>query len=252
MDKQEELLQKRFIELSKKAYQRNVVTYTDFLNLNEQDLLYRIPKRELYTSFELFGGYQYAERQMVAFLPDAFCCEKNYPYSVIKISNTTPKFANKLNHRDYLGSTLNLGIERGKIGDILVDDGFAYMYVADTMIEFLFQNLSKIKHNSVHIAVMDSCEFQIEPKYEMIQGTVSSLRLDSLIALVLKEARNKIIRYIESGKVFVNGKLITTNAYKIQDNDIISVRGFGKFQFVSTLGITKKDRLYVEIKQYTR
>ena len=35
MQKEELMLQKRLIELSKIAYQRGIVTYSDFLNLND-------------------------------------------------------------------------------------------------------------------------------------------------------------------------------------------------------------------------
>lgn len=35
MQKEELMLQKRLIELSRLSYQRGIVTYSDFLNLNE-------------------------------------------------------------------------------------------------------------------------------------------------------------------------------------------------------------------------
>ena len=49
MQKEEELLRKRLIELSKIAYHRNFITYTDFLNLNELNILHTLPKDTLYT-----------------------------------------------------------------------------------------------------------------------------------------------------------------------------------------------------------
>ena len=73
MQKEELMLQKRLIELSRLSYQRGIVTYSDFLNLNELNILHTMPKTELYTTYKVFGGYDFSERQMVAFLPDAFC-----------------------------------------------------------------------------------------------------------------------------------------------------------------------------------
>ena len=58
MQKDEVLLQKRLIELSRTAYQRGIVTFSDFLNLNEQHILHSIPKKELHLRYELFGGYE--------------------------------------------------------------------------------------------------------------------------------------------------------------------------------------------------
>ena len=35
----------------------------------------------------------------------------------------------------------------------------------------------------------------------------------------------------KEAKVFVNGKLITSNGYQVKEGDLISVRGLGKFRF---------------------
>ena len=47
--KELKLLESRFIELSRTAYQRENITYSDFLNLNEQNILHTLPKEALYT-----------------------------------------------------------------------------------------------------------------------------------------------------------------------------------------------------------
>ena len=85
---------------------------------------------------------------------------------------------------------------------------------------------------------------------EEVTGTIASLRLDSIIALAFKTSRSSMISYIESGKVFVNGKLIVSNGYTIKDNDIISVRGKGKFRFGSITNKTKKGRIGVILYRY--
>ena len=99
MQKEELMLQKRLIELSKTAYQRGIVTYSDFLNLNELNILHTTPKHEFDSCYETFGGYEYSERQMVAFLPDALCYENLYPISTLKIAPLQKKFSEKLNKR---------------------------------------------------------------------------------------------------------------------------------------------------------
>ena len=71
LEKDQYLLEKRFIELSRNAYQRDFITYSDFLNLNEQNILHTLPKENLFTQILTFGGYGMAERQMAAFIPDA-------------------------------------------------------------------------------------------------------------------------------------------------------------------------------------
>lgn len=39
MEKEETLLRKRLIELSNNAYQRGIIMYSDFLNLNELNII---------------------------------------------------------------------------------------------------------------------------------------------------------------------------------------------------------------------
>lgn len=68
MDQEAEYLKKRFIDLSRRAETKNIVTFTNFLNLNELNIFHQI-RKELYSSSQTFGGYDHAERQMVAFIP---------------------------------------------------------------------------------------------------------------------------------------------------------------------------------------
>ena len=250
MQKEEVMLQKRLIELSKIAYQRDIVTFSDFLNLNELNILHTTPKNELHTNYVTFGGYNYSERQMVAFLPDALCYEYEYPISILKISPLQKKFSEKLNHRDYLGSILNLGIDRSKLGDILVEDEYAIMFVQDSLEAFMIEELTRIRHTSVMVEKMELHDFQYTPKVHEIKGSVSSVRLDSLLALAFHSSRSKLVAYIEGGKVFVNGKLITSNGYQVKEDDIISVRGLGRFRYKEMSSQTKKGRCFVTVEVY--
>lgn len=250
MQKEELMLQKRLIELSRISYQRGIVTYSDFLNLNELNILHTIPKQELYGSYRLFGGYDFSERQMAAFLPDALCYEYFYPISVLKIRPLQKKFSETLSHRDYLGAILNLGIERNKLGDILVQNEYAILFIHQSLEQFIIDELRRIRHTSVIAEPQSFEQFSYTPKIEEKKGTVSSLRLDSLLALAFSSSRSKLVTYIENGRVFVNGKLVTSNGYQIKENDIISVRGLGRFQYKELSAQTKKGRYFVTIHLY--
>ena len=250
MQKEEAILQKRFSELSKIAYQRGIVTYSDFLNLNELNILHTTPKQEFHTIYETFGGYEFSERQMVAFLPDALCFDKHYPITILKIEPLQPKFSESLSHRDYLGALLNLGIERSKLGDILVEDNYAILFMQSSLKDYIAEELRRIRHTNVKVSEVEDEHFSYQPKTKEIKGTVSSLRLDCLLSLAFNESRSKLVSFIESGKVFVNGKLITSNGYQIKEQDVISVRGYGRFRYIETLSTTKKNRLYVAIDLY--
>ena len=60
MDK-EELFVKRIRELANLAYQRDITTFTDFLNLNERNILNSQNFHKLGVTAEGFGGYENAE-----------------------------------------------------------------------------------------------------------------------------------------------------------------------------------------------
>ncbi len=258
MQKEEQLLEKRLLELSRLSYHRDIITYSDFLNLNELHILHSLPKDSLYSQYRVFGGYELAERQMAAFLPDALSLrtenisELFFPneMSVLRIEPLHKKYAEELTHRDYLGAMLNLGIDRSKTGDILINKTEAIVFVRPQLKEFLKEELTRIRHTPVAVTEDLAESFCYTPRYEEIRGTVASVRLDSLLSLAFGSSRSRLSGLIENGKVFVNGKLITSNGYQIKENDIISVRGMGKFRFITQLSVTKKKRISVLIHKY--
>ena len=244
------MLQKRLIELSKIAYQRDIVTYSDFLNLNELNILHTTPKQEWFSSYETYGGYEFSERQMVAFLPDALYYDYEYPMQIIEIKPLNAKFSEELSHRDYLGSLMNLGIERNKMGDILLMEDRAILFIREEICSYIAENLTKIKHTIVQTNIMNITDISYEPKFELIKGNVASVRLDTVLTTAYPMSRSKMTAYIEAGKVFVNGKLVTSNGYHLKEHDIISVRGLGRIQYEEILGSTKKGRYMVSVKKF--
>lgn len=252
MTKEETLLSKRFIELSNVAFHRGILVFTDFLNLNELNIFYGITK-ELHTvRYQAFGGYESAERQMIAFIPDAFCYDyqSHYPIAVIKIKPVNHKFADTLTHRDFLGAIINLGIDRCKVGDILVKENEAILFCHEKLTDFFVEQLTKVKHTNVSVTVETLGDFTYQPEFKIIKGSISSTRIDSVIALCCATSRSQAVDYILGKKAFLNGRLIEANSEIIKENDIISIRGVGKFVFTGILSHTKKGKVFVEIKKY--
>lgn len=199
---------------------------------------------------EIFGGYENAERQMVAFHPDALAFTWEYPIDCLKIEPKAIKFSENLSHRDYMGALLNLGVDRSVIGDIIVQEKAAWFFCQSKMTEFFLENLCRVRHTNILITKVNDPEEFPHPNLESINGTCASVRLDSLIALAFKASRSSMVSYIESGQVFVNGKLITSNGYEPKEGDIVSVRGKGRFIFDGVSHQTKKGRCGVHILLY--
>ena len=145
---------------------------------------------------------------------------------------------------------LNLGIERSRLGDILIEGNKAILFVETGLSVYLQEQLTRVRRTSVMLREESVQDFQFTPRFEEIKGTVASVRLDSLLSLAFSSSRTRLSGLIEGGKVFVNGKLMTTNGFHVKEDDIISVRGMGKFQYKGILSRTKKNRIFVIIHKY--
>lgn len=250
MSKEEQLLEKRLIELSNLAFSRDIVVFSDFLNLNELNILHTTPKNQFSSRYETYGGYKLAERQMVAFLPDALYYDYKYPMQALKICPTNKRFAEDLTHRDYLGSIMNLGTTRSKIGDIILIEDGAIVLVKNEISDYIMSNLTRIKHTTVTVTIQEITDISYEPHFDEIKGTVPSIRLDTVLSVAYPLSRSKLTAYIEATKVFVNGKLITNNGYHLKEGDLISVRGLGRIAYAGILSETKKGRYLISLRKY--
>lgn len=249
--KEDALFKKRLLELANTAYFKSICTYTDFLNLNEQNLFLQYKSNLPQIKTKLTGGFSSAERQMLCFYND-FCLEPVFPMAIIKIVPAHLKFCEKLTHRDYLGAILHLGIERSKIGDIIVDEAAkeAYLFVHKQIEHFILEELSKIKHTNIKCSSIQEGYFDNKIQFVEIQGTVSSLRLDAILAFAFKTSRNSLTAFITGGKVFINSRLADSNSILLQEGDIVSVRGMGKFIYKETKSKTKKGRYSITVLKY--
>ena len=235
-------LKKRLTDLSRRAEQKNIVTFSHFLNLNELNILHQ-SVRELHSSFETFGGYEQAERQMAAFIPDALSYVWEYPIRTVRLAPSHRKFAEDLTHRDVLGALMHLGIKRETLGDILLPEDGIYVFCADAVADYLTDNCTKIRHTTVTAALIDAQDFHYEPKRMEKDGIVASLRLDTVLADVCKLSRSAAQKRISEGSAFLNSKKILQNDYLCQEGDLLSVRHYGKFQIQSVGQVTKKGRI---------
>ena len=246
----EALFIKKMEETADNAYQRGIVSFSDFLDLYEQHLLQRIDWQSRGVSLRLFGGYDAAERRMAAFCPQDLRYSWEYPFSCLRIRMSAPRYSRPLTHRDYLGAALGLGIERRVIGDILAGEGEAFLFCETGMAEFLKTELTSVGRAAVAVSVCENPRDIPPPKEEEITGTVASVRLDAVIALAFRASRSSLTALTEAGKVFVNGRMITSNSLILNPGDLISVRGMGKFRFDQILSGTKKGRHLIRVYRY--
>lgn len=236
-------------DLSKKSEMNYRYTFTQFLSLDEQSMLKSI-ERELY-SFTLFGGLNNCERVMARFgSPDDFGYEEDFPITCLKAEPVLKKFADDLTHRDFLGALMNLDIERNNIGDIIVKDSSAFIFVTDKMADYIKENLTKVKHTVIKISVSEKVPENALFNTESLALPVASLRLDCMISALYNFSRNQTSEIFSAKKIFVNGRLCENVSFIPKVGDTVSVRGFGRFIFSSVGGTSKKGRTYVNLEKF--
>ncbi len=255
MNEESRYLAKRLADLSRQAASKGIVTFSDFLTAGELMILEQ-NKDRLDTGYRTYGGYEYAERQMAAFLPDAHFYAKNdaisdeslpdYPIRRIRVMPLHQKFAEKLTHRDLLGALMSLGFERAKLGDIIIDDSaeppMMLFFAREEIVPYILENLASVRHTSVSLSVEEgSADYR--PKVEEASAVAASNRLDAVVAAICKQSRSATLGMIKDGKISVNGIECLHNTYYCKPSDLISIRGFGKARFIGEAGATRKDRM---------
>ena len=240
-----EFTEKRFEELARRADDRCYTTYTEFLNMEEQSELLSL---RLNVPFRLYGGYDGAERCIAAFGYD--CESALFPISYIKIEPSAKKFADKLTHRDFLGSLMGLGLKREVLGDIIIADNTGFLMCLDSVTEYIAGNLDKVRHTSVKCTVVNELPGDVQNEPAEQQKIVASLRIDVLAAAVYDLSRSAVKELFTQRKVFVNSRLCENFSLVPKEGDIISVRGKGRLKLGETLGSTKKGRLIVQLFVY--
>ena len=235
---------------------RNKIQSTDFLNLNEQETAINVMKKTGFERFYLFGGKENTERKVLILYPEKLTEEmarKNHDSIINIIRINLPKeLEGEYDHRRYLGAIIKLGVEREKIGDILVEKSGADIIVKQEITNFLLQNLSSLTRfsNSEIVQVNLSELKNIEVTKIEISSVVASLRLDNIVSILAKTSRTKAVEIIEQERVFLNFKVETKTSKQVKEGDIITIRGKGRFEFREIAGNTRKGRYIVKIDKY--
>lgn len=241
----------RLIELSRRSYEQGICLFSDFLDASGIKVFEEI-KKELYPcGYYLNGGFPNAERLMVCFGTEGPAEDGiQFPITFLHAAPTAPKYSEELTHRDYLGALMNLGIDRSRIGDLIVKENEALIICEDSLSDFILAEFSRVRHTEVICKKVDHFPEDFLPKREFCEGTISSLRLDAFLSRALNISRGRSSELIASGKVFINGIEKRDLSCSLKPDDRISVRGFGKLRFLETSGETKKSRLKVSWERY--
>ena len=219
---------RRYRELAERARQSGVYTYTSFHSPAGAALAYRAAEEREIT---MWGGAESCERVVIRFGdPQEIAYEEAFPIRILHVEPKQVKYAETLTHRDFLGAILNLGIERDVIGDIFVSDSAAYFFVLEEMADYVMNGLDRVKHTAMKCSLAEEVPADRLPKRCEETVTVSSPRLDAILAKVYHLSRGEAKDLFDAEKVFVNGRLCKNPETVLKEGSSISARGYGKLE----------------------
>ena len=234
---------KRLYDLQDQMQRWNRIIVTPFFSPEQLAIAQRVYGSTI--RWHQDGGYAQAERCRMAVLP----YEEDYTIPITHLKATYANTFAKLSHRDVLGAIMHLGIEREKVGDMIVMEKEIHIFCDPDITTYIVCNLTKIKRCSLHFSVCDQ-ELAYTAVIKHEQHVVSSLRLDVLVSLFAHVSRAKAQQLIKAGLVKVNHLPLEQTSHLCDNNCVISIRGHGRFQLFKVVKETKKGHLVVETGTY--
>lgn len=241
------------IEISKT---RERIEYTDFLDMYQISLVENFLRKINFENYQLFGGYAESERKILIVYPEKYSermIEKNYNKMLKIIRIELPEEEHgKYSHRNYLGGIVKLGLKREKVGDILVSYNGADIIVVEDFAEILrkeLPSLTRFENSKIAIEELSNIRKK-EIKIEEVSIIVPSLRLDNIVSDLARTSRSKAAQIIAQERVFINGQNETKISKQLKLNDVITIRGKGRFVIKEFTGTTRSGRTVIKIEKY--
>lgn len=255
-NKEEKILLAKLNDKIRLCKTKNKLVNTEFLNMYQENIIRKELERIKAKNYILTGGYSEAESKILIMYPEKITEEiaKENITNIIKVIKIQlpNEQKGKYQHRDYLGTIMQFGLERERIGDIIVYEDEAYVIVLSENAQYIKDSLQTTKKfKKSKIEIIDIVEMKVKkPEFEEIKISVSSQRLDNFISEICKISRSETTRLIASELVSINCKIETKQTKTVEIGDVLIIRGKGKFIVSDFLDINRKGKQVVIVKKY--
>ena len=197
---EERLLFAKVLDQDAFSYKRHTPAFTDFLDMAKSGKFLEKLRSLSDLNVVAFGGTEDCERRMLGFVPDYMELEgKDFPICALSITKHRKIGQTDLSHLDYLDNILDLGLDRGEVGDILVSEEQTICYVSEEIVDYILVNLEKVSRTPVQVEKTDLSESEAKKEIEVRRLTVASVRLDDVAGGVLHLSRGRC-RHSSLGK----------------------------------------------------
>ena len=237
-----EIFVSRLYDAMAKCSGQDKEVMTSFLTPAQQEIAKTIC-RDYGLRFD--GGIPTAERK-VAVISGQF--DDIAPADIVCLTSPVNPALGPLAHPDVLGTFLHEGISRDMLGDFICTENRVWIFCKAAMADYISSSILRIKKQNMHWQECDPADVPAA-KFQTVQINAASLRFDAVVAGLARCSRSKAMEMIKSGLVKVNDIELDHNG-RLCNNDHISIRRCGRFQFLETVKTTRKDRLVLEFKKY--
>lgn len=255
-NKEEKIILAKLNDKIRLCKTKNKLVNTEFLNMYQENIIRKELERIKAKNYILTGGYSEAESKILIMYPEKITEEiaKENITNIIKVIKIQlpNEQKGKYQHRDYLGTIMQFGLERERIGDIIVYEDEAYVIALSENVQYIkdsLQTTKKFKKSKIEIIDIDQMKVK-KPEFEEIKISVNSQRLDNFISEICKISRSETTRLIASELVSINCKIETKQTKTVEIGDILIIRGKGKFIVSDFLDINRKGKQVVIVKKY--
>ena len=245
MDTDLEFFRKRIISLKDKAYQNDFVLLP-FLDDSKCYLIAKAFKKNEDLKYYFYGGYDEADYKRCIFSYEEVNNEL-FQIDILKIDYAKKNYS--LNHRSILGSVLGLGLKREVVGDIINNDDDYYIFVSKNISDFIIDNLGYVGSTPIKVYKCPKLDFKVKKNYLEKDIFVASLRLDVIIAGFLNLSRKEALNLILEQRVKLNHLETLNSSVLLKENDLISVRGYGRIIVDKIKGHTKSNNIILHVKK---
>lgn len=195
------------------------------------------------------GYFEYAERRRIAFVPmEEEYYEMEDDKIIVKLKNKSS--FKKLQHKDYLGAIMSLGIKREVVGDLVVDEDACYFVTNSVIAGLIEQNLTKAGKNPLEFETLEEVSLLPQHHFLDLDMVMSSMRLDSVVAALGNMSRKEAVEKIEKKEVALDYQIRDSKSMPVKEGNIISIRKAGKYIIEGEMGRTKKDRIKVRVRKF--
>lgn len=158
------------------------------------------------------------------------------------------KKSDKIKHSNILGTLFSLGLTDDVIGDIIVMDDYFYLTTLTRLSSFIKNNLTII--NGERIELLESTNIVLnKDRFLKMKLLVSSMRVDTIVSKITNTNRLKVNSMIKDNIILVNYNTVKSSSLILKNNDILSIRKYGKYIIKNIIGTTKKNNLVLEIEK---